>query len=234
MLEALVPLSPAEVWGLFTRGLGVIFVISFASLAGQIVRGAGERGGMPIGRRLAKIAEDFPTWRRFLYFPTLLWISRRDVMLHALVWVGLLAGCAVIYGGPISPYALLVCYVCYLSLDMAIGLIFPWDCVLFEAAILSLFLPATLPLPEIAAVATPAPALAWAYRFLLFRLMFGFGKQKFLGATKKDRAYLKGFLVAQPLPSPLGWYAQKLGWALTPMVGACSVPDPDRVCARYR
>jgi len=221
MLEALVPLSPAEVWGLFTRGLGVIFVISFASLAGQIVKGAGERGGMPIGRRLEKIAEDFPTFRRFFYFPTLLWISRSDLMLRLLVWVGLLAACAVVYGGPFSPYALLICYVCYLSLDMAIGLIFPWDCVLFEAAILSLFLPATLPLPEIAAVATPAPALAWAYRFLLFRLMFGFGKQKFLGATKKDRAYLKGFLVAQPLPSPVGCDAQKLPvWALTPLVWA--------------
>ena len=44
--------------------------------------------------------------------------------------------------------------------------------------------------------------------------MFGFGKQKFLGSTNKDLAYLKGFLVSQPLPSPLGWYAQKLPVAL--------------------
>jgi hypothetical protein len=219
MLEALVPFSSAEIWGLFTRGLGVIFIISFASLIGQIVKGAGEKGGMPIGRRLDKIAEDFPSWHRFHYFPTLLWIVRSDTMLRVLVWVGLIAACAVVYGGPISPYAIAVCYICYLSLDMAIGLIFPWDCVLFEAVLLGLFLPETLPLPEIAAVAAPAPLIAWAYRLLVFRLMFGFGKQKFLGATKKDRAYLKGFLVAQPLPSPLGWYAQKLPvWALTPMV----------------
>lgn len=233
MLEALVPFSSIEVWGLFTRGLGLIFLISYASLLGQIVRGAGERGGMPIGRRLAKIEQDFPTWHRFHYFPTLLWISRSDAMLLVLNWTGLLASCAVIYGGPISPYALAVCYVCYLSLDMAIGLIFPWDCVLFEAALFGLFLPPTLPLPEIASVATPAPALAWAYRFLIFRLMFGFGKQKFLGATKKDRAYLKGFLVAQPLPSPLGWYAQKLPvWALTPLVwGMFLVEIPIAFCA---
>ena len=44
--------------------------------------------------------------------------------------------------------------------------------------------------------------------------MFGFGKQKFLGSTNKDLAYLKGFLISQPLPSPLGWYAQKLPVAL--------------------
>lgn len=219
MLEALVPFSSAEIWGLFTRGLGLIFLISFASLIGQIVKGAGVKGGMPIGRRLDKIREDFPSWHRFHYFPTLLWLSHRDTMLRVLVWVGLAASCCMIYGGPISHYAIAVCYICYLSLDMAIGLIFPWDCVLFEAVILGLFLPETLPLPSIAAVGTPAPAIAWAYRLLVFRLMFGFGKQKFLGATKKDRAYLKGFLVAQPLPSPVGWYAQKLPvWALTPMV----------------
>jgi hypothetical protein len=233
MLEAFVPLSPAQVWGLFVRGLGLIFLISFASLADQIVRGAGERGGMPIGRRLAKIEEDFPTWRRFFYFPTLLWVSRSDAMLRVLVWAGIAASCWVIYGGPLSPYALLACYVCYLSLDMAIGLIFPWDCVLFEAVLLSLFLPPIHALPEISAVAAPAPALAWAYRLLIFRLMFGFGKQKFLGATKKDRAYLKGFLVAQPLPSPLGWYAQKLPvWALTPMVWAMFLVEiPIAFCA---
>ena len=69
-------LSPELVWGLFTRGLGVVFLISFASLAGQIVRCAGPQGGVPIGPRLAKIAEDFPTWRRFFYFPTLLWLNQ--------------------------------------------------------------------------------------------------------------------------------------------------------------
>jgi hypothetical protein len=40
--------------------------------------------------------------------------------------------------------------------------------------------------------------------------MFGFGKQKFVGSRRKDLAYLRGFLINQPLPSKLGWYAQKL------------------------
>jgi hypothetical protein len=48
------------------------------------------------------------------------------------------------------------------------------------------------------------------YRLLIFRVMFGFGKFKFLGATKNDRGYLKGFLINQPLPSYIGWYMQKL------------------------
>ena len=83
MPDLLGPLTPELVWGLFTRGLGVVFLISFASLAGQIVACAGPRGGVPIGPRLAKMAEDFPTWRRFYYFPTLLWLNSSAADLDA-------------------------------------------------------------------------------------------------------------------------------------------------------
>jgi len=214
MLEWYGSLTPELVWGLYTRGLGVVFFITYASLVGQVLSAAGRNGAFPAWRRLAKIRRDFPLWRRWVHFPTLLWLSDSDLMLRALTWVGLAASALVVYGGPLSPWALLVCYVCYLSLDLMVGLIYPWDSLLFEAAVLSLFLPATAPLPELQAVVAPAPALAWAHRLLLFRLMFGFGKQKFLGSTNKDLSYLKGFLIGQPLPSPGGWYGQKLPVAL--------------------
>jgi hypothetical protein len=208
--------SPELVWGLFQRSLGVVFLISFVSLAGQSVHLAGSKSGIGvIARRLAKIREDFPTWRRYLYFPTLLWLNASDAMLAALPLVGMTAAVGVIYGGPIAFWCLLICYICYLSLDLSCALIFPWDCVLFEATLLGLFLPATLPLPYLEAVAAPAPALAWAYRLLVVRVMLGFGKQKFIGSRKEDLAYLKSFLVNQPLLSPLGWWSQKLPvWAL--------------------
>ncbi|HVU03736.1 MAG TPA: lipase maturation factor family protein [Polyangiaceae bacterium] len=203
-------LPPLLVWGLYTRALALVLFISFVSLAGQIVRGAGRDGGLPIHRRLRKISEDFPTWRRFYYFPTLLWLSDSDAMLRLLTWAGAGAAVVAFYGGPWSPWAFGTCYLCYLSLDMAAGLIFPWDCALFESLVLALFLPGTNSLPNIDALATPPPALAWAFRLIVFRVMFGFGKQKFMGSGPKDLAYLKGFLIAQPLPSPLGWYHQKL------------------------
>src|ERR1041385_9128139 len=202
--------NPLLVWGLFTRGLGLVYLISFASLSFQVRFNAGREGGLPVYRRFARIRKDFPTWRRFYYFPTLLWLSDSDAMLQALAVSGLGAAALVVYGGPLSFWALLICYVCYLSLDIAIALIFPWDSLLFECTVLSLFLPATQTLPNLDAIAAPAPALAWAFRLLIFRLMFGFGKQKFIGSRSKDLAYLKGFLIAQPLPSRIGWYFQKL------------------------
>ncbi len=202
------------IWGLFVRGLGFLFVISFISLVGQVATNSGRDGGLPVGLRLRRIERDFPSVRRFYYFPTLLWLNDSDAMLRALAVVGLGAGVLTIYGGPFGYAGLVGCYVCYLSLDMPVGLIFPWDSLLFESTVLALFLPHIRALPNLEAVSAPAPALAWAYRILLFRLMFGFGKQKFVGSRNKDLSYLKGFLVAQPLPSPLGWYAQKLPTAL--------------------
>jgi hypothetical protein len=164
---------------------------------------------------LASIRRDFPTWKRFLYFPTLLWLNASDFSLRLLSWFGLACAAGVIYGGPYSQLAMIGCYVTYVSLDKPMGLVFPWDCVLFEAGFLGSFLAPTLALPEVIATSAPAPAIAWAYRILVFRVLFGFGKFKFTGATKDDWGYLHGFLINQPLASPIGWYMQKLPvWSL--------------------
>jgi hypothetical protein len=202
--------DPLLVWGLFPRGLGLVFLISFLSLSGQVVWGAGRRSGLAsVSRRLDKMRDDFPTWRRFFYFPTLLWLNDSDLMLRLLTFAGIASASLAIYGGELGRWALLSCYVCYLGLDTAMALIFPWDCLLFESTLLALFLPGIQALPGLAALAPPPPLLTWAYRLLIFRLMFGFGKQKFIGSRSKDAAYLKGFLINQPLLSPLAWYAQK-------------------------
>jgi hypothetical protein len=202
--------DPKLVWGVFTRLLGVMFLVSFASLSTQVVPAAGARGVTPVAKWFPRMRSDFGAPQRYFYFPTLLWFNASDAMLRGLCFAGMGAALGVIYGGPLSFAGLLFCYLAYLSLDLPMGLIFPWDAALFEASFFSLFLGPTLPLPSLAAVHPPEPAIAWMYRLLLFRVMFGFGKFKFLGATKSDRGYLKGFLINQPLPSYIGWYMQKL------------------------
>jgi hypothetical protein len=208
-------LRPLLVWGLYPRLLGVVFLVSFASLIPQMRSIAGRNAALPLGLRLAKIRDAFPLWRRWVHFPTLLWLDHSDAMLVALPIAGLLCGFAVVIGGPLGFWGLLGCYVVYLSIDKAIMLIFPWDCVLFELAFLGLFLPEWRALPEVTASATPAPLLVWALRLVVFRVMFGFGKAKFAESTREDWAYLTGFLVNQPLPSKVGWFLQKFPvWTL--------------------
>ena len=203
--------DPLLIWGLFPRGLGLVLFISFLSLSGQVVPAAGSSAGLgSVARRMAKYRDDFPSWRRFLYFPTLLWLNNSDFMLRLLTWIGMASAALVIYGGPYSHWALVSCYLCYLSLDLPVGLVFPWDCLLLESTFLALFLPETHALPLWTATAAPAPLLTWAYRLLFFRLMFGFGKQKFMGSRNRDWAYLRGFFIFQPLLSPVAWWANKL------------------------
>jgi hypothetical protein len=44
------------------------------------------------------------------------------------------------------------------------------------------------------------------FRWFVIRLMLGFGKVKFIGASNEDRLYMRGFFVWMPMPTPLGWY----------------------------
>jgi hypothetical protein len=202
--------SPELVWGVFARLVGVVWVVAFGSLFGQITTLVGDGGVLPIRLRLAAIRRDFPGLRRFLYFPSLLWLGHGDGALRALVLLGAACGLGIVWGGPASFYCFAGAYVLFVSLDVALRLSFPWECVLLEAGLFGLFLPETLSLPELAATHAPAPAIAWAYRILLFRVVFGFGKFKFVGSTKNDLTYLKGFLVNQPLPTIVAWYASRL------------------------
>ena len=50
----------------------------------------------------------------------------------------------------------------------------------------------------------------FAFHWLLFRVMFGFGKNKFTREALDDPNYLRGFLIAQTIPSPLAWHAFRL------------------------
>ncbi|MDD9941255.1 MAG: lipase maturation factor family protein [Myxococcales bacterium] len=200
--------SPELVWGLFERLLALVYCISFGSILTQIVALHGADGIVPFALRRARMKEDFGL-RRAVYFPTLLWLGASDRTLRAVPLVGLGSGLYILLGGPHTAVAFLVCYLMYLSLDPVMDLIFPWDSLLFEAGFFAVLLPELSPLPELSAQAAPVPALAWVYQLMVFRLLLGFGRVKFLGSSSEDLGYLKGFLITQPLPSPGGWYFHK-------------------------
>jgi hypothetical protein len=235
LLERLANLDPTLVWGLVSRGIGLVFLVSFVSLARQVLPVAGSRGITPVRQSLEAIERHFPSWKRFVYFPSLLWLNRSDRFLCALPWAGIVAALAILVGGPQAPWAFAVCYLAYLSLDRPMVLIYPWDCMLFEAGFWAMFLPATHVLPNFTAVEAPLPGIAWVYRLLVFRVMLGFGKHKFIGKTRHDSGFLKGFFINQPLPTPIGWLVAKLPvWAHKASLGVMflvEIPAPFAVFA---
>src|SRR5262249_40768568 len=206
-------MTPLLVWGLFPRLLGLVYLIAFASLSAQVVPLAGADGVTPVKPMLRKIRSDYPLWRCLLGFPTLLWLRSDDWCLRGLTVLGTAGAAWTICGGPWSNLGLLICWACYLSLHPALGLAYPWDCLLLEAGFVALFLPAPNLLPDWRASDLPLPAVAWAFRWLVFRMVLGFGKLKFRGVNRKELGYLKAFFIAVPLPGPLGWLGHHLpGW----------------------
>jgi hypothetical protein len=165
-----------------------------------------------------RLRRDFPGLRRFIEFPSFMWLSNSELTLRAAPIVGTLAGVCAIVGGPFGTWGLVVGWILWLSLETR-GLIFPWDTMLQEVGFLVLFLPATQLLPDLRASALPLPSVAFALRWFVLRLMLGFGKEKFLGARKSDQLYLRGFFVWMPLPTPLGWLAHHApAWMLRGML----------------
>lgn len=214
-------LPNALAFGLFARGLGLIFTISFISIACQIRGLVGARGLTPLRATFRSIAHDFPSLSsRMLHFFSLFWLcGTSDFALIAIPFFGACCGlCA--FCGVCTQLARVGCWVAMRSLDLPVGLLYPWDSLLLELGWLATMLPAAPPLWKASSsggmigraslLAPVHPWLACAVRWLLVRLMLGFGKKKFVGTSLRHSCYIKHFLVAQPIPTPAGWLACRM------------------------
>lgn len=204
-------LPPLLAWGLCARGIGAVYAIAFASIAVQITALSGAQGCSPFWPLLIQIKHDFPHtyWFRF---PSLFWlVGASDAALVAVPAIGTACGLAVLVGLH-SHAALLYALLALRSLDLPVGLLYPWDSLLLETGALALLLPAVPPCWSHGAAldAAPHPWLAAAVRFLLARLLLGFGKKKFVGTSLKHSCYIKNFLLSQPIPSPAGWVGYRM------------------------
>jgi lipase maturation factor 1 len=183
---------------LFLRLLGLIYIAAFASLWPQIVGLVGSHGISPAVQLMTAMRGSIGT-RVYWEVPSLFWLSLSD---RALVWfcaLGCVAGVLLVLGW-LSRGAALICFVLYLSL-VTIGqpfMGFQWDALLLESGFLALF--------------AGASWLVWAYRFLLFRLIFESGIVKLASHDPNWRNFhaLRFHFMTQPLPDPVSYYAYRL------------------------
>ncbi len=194
---------------LFLRLLGLIYAISFASFWPQIVGLVGSRGIAPASQLLNALHGQSGT-RIYFEIPTLFWLGISDAALVVFCVIGCLAG-LVMASGFFTRSSALICWILYLSIA-TVGQPFSnfqWDALLLESGFLALF--------------AGAPLLVWAYRFLLFRLMFESGLVKLLSHDPNwhNLHALRFHFLTQPLPNPVAWYAFRLpAWMLDSMTAA--------------
>lgn len=199
-------LPPLVVWGVVHRLVALLLFVATAQWYWQAPLFFGRRGLNPVANRFRKLARDYPPLLRVCLFPSLFWVCARDWFIKLVVVVGAAAALLTAAGCVPSAPGMLLAWVCYVSISDAASASFPWDDMILETSFLCLLLPS---LPAVwggvSASAVPLPVVAFAFRWLGFRVILGFGKMKFWGTTADDWDYLRGFYVNIPLPSLLSW-----------------------------
>ena len=199
----------------FTRALGVVYLIAFLSLRVQILGLFGSTGILPIGEYLTAVAERFGG-TRWDVLPTLLWLGASDAVLLRLCDAGVVLAALAAAGIAPGP-SLLALWTLYLAFVSAgrVFLSFQWDMLLLETGLLAVFVAPWAVWPRLDATREPSRLGVWLLRWLLFRLMFASGVVKLLHddpsmPTWHDLTALAYHYETQCLPPWTAWYAHHL------------------------
>ena len=209
-----VPLSKPSAYllteNLFGRLLGFTYLFAFGSFWPQIVGLIGSQGIASAAPSLSAMCGELGTWRAFTLAPSLFWFGISDSLLLWCCRLGCVAALLLIFN-LLPRFAAAVCWVLYLSL-VSIGspfTNFQWDALLLECGFLLLF--------------AGSPFLVWAYRVLLFQLMFESGAIKLLSGDPNWRNLhaIRYHFLTQPLPNPLAYYLYRSpNWLLDTFTAA--------------
>jgi len=184
----------------FLRGLGLIYLAAFVSLAVQIRGLVGSAGVLPLEPHLDALHRYFGSGAYFVA-PMLFWLNASDAALVTCAWAGVALALVVVLGVIVRP-ALIGLFVLYLSFTHAGQefMAFQWDGLLLEAGFLAIFL------------GGGSRIVVWLYRWLVFRYLFMAGVAKLMSgdATWRGLSALDYHFWTQPLPTPLAWYAAQL------------------------
>jgi hypothetical protein len=204
--------DPLVVRWLWLRGLGLIYVSVFVSLAGPIHGLLGPHGLEPATEYLQTLRATMTTPARLWYAPSLFWLSAGDGMLTAVMACGLVASVTLTLN--LWPrLSLAVAAIAFLSF-VAVGQDFARyqsDGMLLEASLLSLVLAPSGLRPRLGAASPPSRAAFWLLRWEWFRIYFESGLVKLLsGETQwRDFSAMDKYYENGPLPTWIGWYAQQ-------------------------
>ena len=199
---------------LVLAGIGLCYLIAFASLGAQVRGLIGSDGIMPAAAMLTTAKSQIGTLR-FWLLPTVAWFSSSDATLVAYCWLGAFASLGLIFGVAAGPSAL-ACWALYLSLS-AIGsnfMSFQWDALLLEAGLIACLLAPWTALSKRAS--SPSRGALWLMRLLLLKLMLQSGLVKLYSGDQawRDLSALTYHYWTQPLPTPLAWWFNRLPvWA---------------------
>ena len=197
---------------LFTRLIGLVYLIAFLSLWGQVTGLAGRNGILPARLFLDAVHARYGA-EAYGLIPTLSWIDSGDGFLRLLCGAGAFVSLLVIAGLLPAP-GLAALFILYLSLVSVCRtfLSFQWDALLLEAGFLAILLAPLRWRCRIPCPTAPPRAILWLTRWLLFRLMFSSGMVKLTSGdeTWHNLTALDYHYWTQPLPNRVAWFVHHL------------------------
>lgn len=184
---------------LFTKLLGLCYLIAFSSLLVQIKGLYGSRGIIPI-REIFQGIKKGKNYSHFYYNPSLFWLDTSDHMLQGVALAGVIGSLLVIAGIAV-PLVLFILYVLYLSY-VSVGiyfLAFQWDVLLLEVGFAGFIFSLQTP---------PLPIVIFLMWMILFRFMFSSGVAKFLLGSQewRDLSAMEYHYETQPLPNKIAYF----------------------------
>ena len=195
------------------RGLGLIYLSAFGSLAVQLDGLIGPRGILPAADYLERVGRALGRGPgTYWQLPTLLWIDASDRTLHAMCWGGVGLS-LLLFAGFLPGPCLVLLWLFYLSLTVAgqTFLSFQWDILLLESGLLAVLLtPWGWRLGR--ADDEPWRFAVWLFRWLVFRLMFLSGVVKLTAGDPVWLSWraLEYHYYTQPLPPWTSWYIHQM------------------------
>jgi len=206
------PSSYYQARKIFLIFLGLVYLVAFASLWGQIQGLVGSTGILPAKEFLEQI-QSLTGSGQFWRAPTVFWFYISDGFLVFVCLAGLGLSLLAIFGIFQAPVFFLL-WLLYLSL-LTVGqdfMAFQWDILLLEAGFLAIFFAPFSGRGKSSSSSPVSGVVLFLYRFLLFRVMFSSGLGKLVSGDPLWRGMeaLNYHYETQPLPTWGGWYAHQL------------------------
>jgi len=194
------------------RGLGLVYILAFWSMASQIPALNGPEGLQPLGALMSYFREQAGGWAP-AWFPSLLWISVEPAFLLGVMGCGALAGVGLLYG--FFPWVSGgIAWVCWVSLLQVCQ---PWmsvpgDLLMAEVGLVALFLtrPMERGYPPTDRMASRLTGIV-LLNGVLCKAMFSSGMAQLGGDAAWGKATaLFRFFETQPLPTAFAWHLHHL------------------------
>lgn len=198
---------------LFLRGLALVYLAAFGSLAVQVDGLIGSQGIAPAAEFLDGTGRLFgPGLARYWRLPTIFWLNASDPALHVVCWGGVVLSVVFLIGLLPGLCAVLL-WAGYLSLVVAgqVFLGYQWDSLLLETGLLAVLMaPWKLSLSR--SNDQPWWFTIWLVRWLAFRLMLLSGVVKLAShdPTWRDWTALEYHYQTQPLPTWTSWFIHQM------------------------